>query len=94
MQVIPEQIINSFLDSLELRVDSQGMAECARCVISFLIEQGFIKPCKIRAYMVSQLYPKALAESDNKTQAVKKVASWLEVDYKTVWNILSNRHRY
>jgi len=91
---IPETIISKFLDSLELRVDAQGMNECARCIISFLVEQGFIKPCKIRAYMVTVLYPKALQDSDNKTQAIKKVASWLECDYKTVWNILSNRHRY
>jgi hypothetical protein len=94
MSNIPEQILDKFYNSIERRIDSSEMNECVRCIVVFMVEQGFIKACKIRAYMVGQLYPKALAETPSKTQAIKTVARWMEIDEKQVRNILSNRTRY
>ena len=92
---IPEQALSEFLTSLEKRIENKGYHECCRCVLAFLVEGGFISASKIRAYMVMKvLYPKALQETPNKTQAIKKVARQLDISDTQVHNIVSNWGRY
>lgn len=91
---LPDLVVDSFLTSLEKRINNKGMSECPRCVLSFLVQNGFIKASKIRAYVVTVLYPQALAQAPNKSQAIKSVAEWMDISELQVHNLLSNRTRY
>lgn len=94
MQPIPNNIIDGFLSSLETEIDREGMAECCRCVIAFLVEGGFIKASKIRAHMVNVLYSKAKINAKSKTEALNIVAASMDIDEKQVRNILGNTGKY
>ena len=95
MQTIPQTILDQFISNLEKRISSKEWDDCTRCIIAYVVSEGFIKPSKIRAYMVmKELYPKALRECENRTQAIKKVARQLSISDSQVLNIISNNTRY
>ena len=94
MSNIQDSTIDSFLGSLEKTIEGEGMGECCRCVIAFLIENGFIKPSQIRAYMVGVLYEKIKPKAKSKTEALNQISAILEIDEKQVRNILGNLPKY